>query len=255
MEILSAKELVAPPFHALVYGDSGTGKTYSLRTLPKPVFVFCADPDGMVTLRGFDGIDFVYLTESPQMTAVSKLEEALETFERDLRGRYASVAFDSLTSFGDILMNHCIRLTGKDPLDMFPSRYKKGEGVLLGPSQQDYGNEMTLIQRFVSKVLTWPINVVFTAHAEIVKDQITGKVIGGPMLTGKLRNKLPNLFTEVYLTKREGTRYVFRTKGDGIYIAKSRLSQEGKLDEIEEPDFSRIISKVGILSDVERKAS
>jgi hypothetical protein len=246
MEIQSTKDIFAPPLHALIYGDSGAGKTFSLQTLPKPIFVFCSDPDGMVTLRGIPDIDFIYIVETEKSHGTVQLEKALFEFESKLLTQYKSVAFDSITTLTDIIMNHCIRLTGRDPLDLFPSKKGKETGVLLGPNQQDYGNEMTLIHRLIAKVLSWPINIVFTGHVEITKDQLSGRVFGSPMVTGKLKGRLPNLFTEVYYVKREGPRYIFRTKPDGIYMAKSRLSQKGLLNEVEEPDFSAIIKKTGV---------
>jgi len=245
MEVQTAKDIKITRLTALVYGDSGVGKTYSLRTLPKPVFVFCTDPDGMTTLRGTEGVDFVYFGDQK----ASEVEQAIEEFEKTLLPNYKSVAFDSITTLSTIIMNYCIKLTGRDPEDMFPTKSHGGtkeKGVLLGPNQQDYGNEMTLLSRLISHVMKWPLNIVFTAHVELHKDQLSGRILGQPLVTGKLRARLPIQFSETYLAFRNGSKYQFRTKPDAIYVAKSRLAQEGKLDELEEPDFTKLLAKAGV---------
>jgi len=246
MEVQKAESLEPTKLACLVYGAPGTGKTYSLRTLPKPVFVFSSDPDGMMTLRGLPQIDFVEVLETKTRGAVATLEEAVEKFESEMLDKYAAVAFDSLSSLSEIVMNYCIKLTGRDPLDLFPSPRKddKKQGVLLGPNQQDYGNEMTLLMRLINHAIRWPIHKVFIAHSEIVKDQLTGRLFGGPLVTGRLRSRLPNLFSEVYYAHREANKYLWRTKPDSIYIAKSRLASGGHINELEDPNFTAIMGKI-----------
>lgn len=246
IEIQQTKDIKVTRLNALLYGDSGTGKTRSLQTLASlgKVFVFCTDEGGMTTLRGLPDIDFVYIDSIPTY------EEALKEFETNRISDYASVACDSLTTISELLMDHVIRLSGRAPASHFAKRppgAKPGQGILLGPNQQDYGNQMTLIQKFISYMIKLPLHVVFTAHVELNKDELSGRIKGEPMVTGKLKGRLPLLFDEVYLSCRQSGKYYFRTRPDPIHVAKSRLSKGELLDELEEPDFTRILTKAGVL--------
>jgi hypothetical protein len=200
----------------------------------------------MTTLRGLEGIDYIYIEN------VTQFDAALEDFEKNLMPQYVAVAFDSLTTIAELLMDHVIKLSGRLPATYFarrPPGASPTKGILLGPTQQDYGNQMTLIQKFIAHVIKLPLHVIFTAHVEVTQDQITGRILGQPMVTGKLKARIPLLFDEVYLTVRQNKQYFFRTQPDAIYVAKSRLSKGGLIDELEEPDFTKILTKAGVLTD------
>lgn len=246
MIVEKAEDLKITQLHALVYGDSGVGKTYSLRTLAsgsQKLFVFCTDPGGMTTLRGSKNVDFVIIKD------IVQFETDLEFFEKNLMKDYFAVAFDSLTTISELLMDHVIRLSGRLPATAFAKRppgTSASKGVLLGPNQQDYGNQMTLIYKFINYIVKLPTHVVCTAHAELTKDELSGRIIGTPMVTGKLKGRIPLVFDEIYLACRQSTNYFFRTQPDAIYVAKSRLSKGGLFSELEEPDFGKLLRKAGV---------
>jgi len=90
-------------------------------------------------------------------------------------------------------------------------------------------------------------HVYFTSQMEKSKDENTGKMMFGPAMPGaKLTGKLPYFFDEVYAMRveKDGEGNVWRgllTQSDGIWIAKTRA---GNIDQWEEPDLGKIISKI-----------
>ena len=48
-------------YKVFIYGEMGTGKTYSLATFPSPLYILDCD-EGVATLQGLVGDDFEYDT-------------------------------------------------------------------------------------------------------------------------------------------------------------------------------------------------
>ena len=214
-------ELVEAVPNALIYGKSGVGKTYSLDTLPKPLFVYNFDLGGMLSLRGCEGIEY---------EEFSKLTE----FDQDLLKRdfsvYESIALDSLTTLADKKMD-TLRASATSKV----------------PTQQDYLLQMNYIMNITKYFLDIPTITVITAHEELMKDELTGQIMGVPLITGKLKFKLPLFFSEVYharITRKGGEeKYVFMTKADSLYQAKSRLAARAPIEQFEPQDFNHIWNK------------
>ena len=60
---------------------------------------------------------------------------------------------------------------------------------------------------------------------------------------------IPLLFDELYTlrTKAIGNdvKYELLTKSTGLYLARSRMAADGKLDAVEEPDIKAMLKKAG----------
>jgi len=222
MKVRKARDITKDNLKVLLYGKSGTGKTRCLGTLPKPCFVYSFDPGGMLTLRGED-VDYGYFVDGETPAPFKDFENHLQTFMRD-GADYKSVAVDSATMLTEICMDHIIKCAKRTP----------------PPQQHDYLVCMSMLTQITKLFLSMKKDVVFICHEELVKDELTGGVQGLPLLTGKLRHRLPLMFDECYRTqtRKQGkeTKWLWQTQADATYVAKSRLS----IENLTEQDFQTL---------------
>lgn len=235
-------------FNALVYGDFGTGKTYSLHTAPKPVLVHSFDPGGSRTLREWVGkgevlVDDRFEREEPgDPQAYREWEEEFARLRNiGFFNHVGTYVIDSLTTMSEALMNAVMKGNKKQK-----SRNQEIETYI--PQLNDYQVQQYTIRDFLNIMCGLPCNFICTGHIDRSKDEVSGKMISTPMITGKLAQKIPMLFDEVYVTQTkqtsEGTEYYFLTESDGLYQARSRLAASGKIKKNERPDFKYILDKV-----------
>ncbi len=228
-------------FNALIYGRPGTGKTFSLRSAVKPVLIHSFDPGGSLCLRQWIDKGEILVDsrfEKEDAKSPSSYEEWEQEFNRlrtssffDHIGTYV---IDSVTTWSESLMNSILKKRGH--LDEVPQI-------------KEYLIQMFTI-RDVMKICTGlPCNFIAIAHLDFIKDEESGRAVTGPMVTGKMSEKLPLLFDEVYVAlakeKPSGIEYSFLTENSGYYLARSRLSEGTKLKRYEEPDIRAILHKTG----------
>ena len=65
------------------------------------------------------------------------------------------------------------------------------------PQVQDWGLAHERMRQFVKRLRDLPCHVVCTALQQIEKDEVTGSVIGGINLPGKMSGEIPPLFNLV----------------------------------------------------------
>ena len=95
---------------------------------------------------------------------------------------YDNICFDSFTTFSDIVMDRVLQLNGR--AGQFPQ-------------QDDWGGQMQTITNCVRTFVSMNKTLLFTAHDEFSQDKVTSRMQNIIMLTGKLRVKLPLLFSEI----------------------------------------------------------
>jgi len=220
-------------------GDYGTGKTFSLQTMPKPVLIHSFDPGGT------DAIGWLIDDPEEPIHAETQFEAndaenpvAYREWDNRFQDLYKSDFFegietfvlDSLTNFGEAIMREQLKKAGR---------------VGQPPRQRDYQIQMLTLQDDVGMMVDVPCHFFMTAHIDLRKDQVSGKMETAPMVTGKLKTKLPSLFNEiwVYTTSQSssGTQYSVRLAPDGYYKARSRLASNDTLPDTitDQPEFTR----------------
>ncbi len=235
-------------FNALIYGSLKTGKTSILRTCPKPVLVHSFDPSGTLVLRD--------LIEKGEILADTRFEHedpfkpsACQLWEKEFNYLYrkeffkhvGTFAIDSMTTWASIIMNEVIRRAAKT---------KKNREIGGAPQQQDWLLQMSFIENYTRKFLSLPCHCVLLGHADQQKDE-NGANVGdlSIMITGKLRERIPALFSEIYYLRikdyKQGTRELLTQQVYGVQ-AGSRLGFGGKLEKTEPPDIKKIMAKCGL---------
>lgn len=247
----------------LLLGNTGAGKTTQLLTLPGKTFAYLFDPNALLSLEGYD-IDYEeFLPDQLDMKLISlsknigaagstrgaEVYNAWELdFEKKIRSRffdrYDNIAFDSFTTFSDMVMDGVLAINGRGGL---------------WPQQDDYAPQMLTIAK-VTRVLTaMGKTIVMTGHVETYEDKGASRLIYAPMMTGRLKQKLPLLFSEILFLKakpgREGnTVYIAQTKVDNM-MPTIRCTMKGldlKREEDITIDFSRPVKGQGIGGWLER---
>lgn len=214
---------------ACIYGASGTGKTYGLRTWPG-VYVFDTD-GGMLTLAGYDIEYDTYKDVDPlRPTAWRAIDKAVREAAKE--PRYKTYAFDSLTTLTELCL-----------ADIQASNRTLGKS----PTLQEWGQLIDRLTEFLMLVTSIPANVVVIAHEQMIQDEVTSEVFITPLVPGKkLPFRLPLFFDEVYRATMDRDRktgepvWHILTRGDRRSQAKTRLKG---LEPIEVWNYSHLIAK------------
>lgn len=207
----------------LVYGDSGAGKTCLAGSFPGPIHI--CDFDGKVNslasfLKGSaKASEISYESYTPIDTkggASRKFNDDMGALRKN--GKFpATLVIDSLTTFSDEGMNFL--------MEMNPAVKRMATGVVKVPAQQDYGIARIWFKQMIQTILTFPCNVIFTAHIHVEKDELTGAIVRSPMLSGKLKQELPIYFEEVYRAYVENGKHMLQTKADRNFsIIRSQIT-------------------------------
>lgn len=229
-------------FNAIVYGEMGTGKTQLITTCPGPVLVHSFDPGGMITVRdeiasGHIIADTRFENDTPKAPFVYQLwEKEFERLKREkIFEQVGTFVLDSATTWAQAIMNEILRRSGR------PGTF---------PQQNDYGPQMQCIENAIQEFTSLPCNTMLICHPDTDKDEIQGRLFAYPMLTGKLKRRIPVKYDECYvsITKNsaQGTNYFLLTQPDGIYTARTRLGRKGTFEKFEEPNIRNLLKKAGL---------
>lgn len=213
----------------LIFGGTGGGKTVQFLTLRGRKFAYLFDPNALDTLRGYD-VDYEeFLPDALDMRVHSlsskkkpSSNKSLETacvyqaWEKDFEDKiesnffadYDNIMLDSLTTFSDAVMDEVLRINGR-----------AGQW----PQQDDYGPQMNAIIKVMRVLTSLGKTVYVTGHYEMAKDKITERIYFQPLVTGRLKTKLPLLFSQIFFAEAQGAtgadktvKYTLQTKPDRI---------------------------------------
>jgi len=233
-------------WHGLIVGQKGAGKTWLLKTMPKPIFIFNFDPQGTDTLLSEKKAGDI-LVEEYQDTDFSN-PSAYENFRVDINkmassgflSQFATVCIDSLTLLQSAMVQHLLKKNGR----LIPE-----SGVLdqtkHGMRLADWGTVLNLMKLHVTQLHCLPVHTLMTGHISKEIDKVNGGLIKMLNLGGQARNHVPYLTSEVYylLVDKESKRELILGSGD--YEASSRLNG-GQMTARVNPDIGKIIEMVGL---------
>lgn len=207
-------------------GDTGSGKTTQLLTLPGKTFAYLFDPNAILSLKGHD-IDYEEFLPDRQNLSVRSLSkdkggdrttsfksDLYQDWEKDFNQKldsgffdpFDNIGMDSATTLLDLIMDRMLTINGR-----------AGQW----PQQDDYGPQMVTFTNICRTMMSLNKTIFFTGHMETKQDEITKRIFRQPMLTGRLRTKIPLLFSDIFICEAEndgrGTvKYKMQTVPDRI---------------------------------------
>jgi hypothetical protein len=230
-------------FNALLLGETGTGKSYILRTARMPALVDSFDQGGTKCLRpeiesGKVLADTRYEAEDPKKPFAFTLWN--DVFKQRLRDDFFSnlgtYMLDSSTSWSEAIMNSILKKAG---IAGEPPRWA-----------HDYDPQKIIIRNHLNVLLNLPCDFILTGHLEADKDEATGKIRMRYMIVGKGTVLFPLKFDEIYVMDpketSKGTEYRLLTQTTGHHLAASRLGRGGIFDMYEKPNIKALLKKAGL---------
>ena len=236
-------------FNAIVHGPIKVGKTSLAKTCRKPVLIHSFDPGGTDPLRdeiatGTIIADTRFEEENPFKPKACRLWENEFNRLRQMGffNHMGTFIIDSMTTWAQVIMYEVMRKAHVAK----PAKREIGKA----PQENDWLPQMQFIENYMRLFLSLPCDCILMGHSDRPKDR-EGNEIGdeGIMITGKLRQRVPALFSEIYYMRiknyQSGERELLTQPAYGVQ-AGSRLGSGGKLNKTEEPDIKKIMKKVGL---------
>src|SRR3990172_5845417 len=221
-------------FSLALFGNTGSGKTTLYLSHPGRKFAYLFDPNALNSLAGQDityeeflpdvlnlGIVVQHGPWTPKVGTVKakdKLTHPVPTaetyvnweadfYKRINDGFFKEVdllVFDSLTTFQSMVLDRIMDIQGK---------------LGQSPETDDYIAVVNTVANVFRTVTALNIDVIVTGHLYFVQDERSKQIFWQPVLTGKLRTRLPLLFSEVWATEAESVadktiRYTVQTRPD-----------------------------------------
>lgn len=227
---------------ALVTGESGSGKTFLMRSAPLPLHVDSFDPGGgsifedMID-KGQAVVDSRYESEDrtkPEMYSLWKTEFDYR-FSRGYFDYFSTYVLDSSTTWAEAIMNWRLKaqgIAGEAP------RFTK-----------DYTPQKIEIRNYIRKIMNLPCNVFLTGHLKAfeIKEGDYSYIEYRYLTTGDGTTLIPLLFDELWVMEPKqvssGVQYRILTTSTGKFLARSRLAKDGLLSQYEEPNIKKLLAK------------
>lgn len=248
------ERIIGEYLKCLLYGKWGSGKTWTLGTAPKPIYVFDCD-NGLETLSGVPDITYdIYAPKEnrkdmlPLNSLISKVNEFVDECP------YATVALDSATVLSVLCKNRIVTLN---------DRWNKDAPMRI----QDWMTLAKDLGEIFMGLLSIDANIIVTGHSRVSVSDETSSVLylilseAGQAFPQSAPIYFDEIYRQVVVSKPSmkikagvsaSNQYLLQTEEIGNWRCKSRLNyydyEKGKkirvLDRFEEPDITAMVERV-----------
>ncbi|MBT9170259.1 MAG: hypothetical protein DDT18_00598 [Actinobacteria bacterium] len=193
----------------LFYGASGTGKTRLVGQFPDVLILAC-DPGrdgGAISARQFEP-KVIVIRDYTQLT------DLLANLQPMAGKEFKTLAIDSLSYLQRIVMNNILKKSARET-----------------PRFDEWNLSAERVRNLINVFADFNCYTIFTATEQMTKDEISGRLIGGPNLPGKLAVELPQACDVVcrlsvstsVTAKGPAIAYRFQSVPDDIWPGKDRF--------------------------------
>lgn len=216
-----ARDLEESPDRFLLLGTGGAGKTSEILTLPGRKFVYVFDPNCIASLEGHD-VDYEkFLVDADDVDLAVK---SLSTGKGDTSSRrispqtyinwekhfetnhaagffnnYDWIGFDSFTMFLEMVMDRILFINGRTGKQ---------------PEQADWAAQVNTVGNVFRVIAAMNIGILCNGHLDERQDELTKRIWMRPMMTGRLRIRVPLLFNHVLVCHSDTGVFTVQTQSD-----------------------------------------
>lgn len=196
---------------ALVYGESGTGKTHLMATLGELGYVLIVDSDkGRRTVQRapelrqyWDNLEIVSFDKFADLEGLRKLcmkndpAEWSKAIGKPINRKFDWVVIDTWTEVQWVMLQKLRNEQGLGGGANEALAYRKNIQIQHWGMMTDLNKLSVEAFKDISKS---GLNIIFTMQESVVKDEVTGVTVKGPAIHGKLVKELPAYFEIVVHT-------------------------------------------------------
>lgn len=254
-----AKKTLRRPHSVLLYGPPGTGKTWSLRTIPGPLFVIFTDAHGPASLeKAFAGkipehVHWHVLQDEIPLDEALKGLSAAGLGNKSEEGKFWGQR--AYLNFIGLLKNFTCQRTGKSfgPISKFSAEATLvldnmtglTDIILLGLGGfgadlpiQKWGQAATTTVNIIQTLLKFPGLFVCIAHATREADEVSQLRLISPDFVGaKLPVRVAKYFGDTVYATRNGTTFLWSTVAPNTQTVPRLLPMSEALEPSFKPFF------------------
>ena len=250
LKLCSTSDMELQYIKALVYGDTGIGKTTSLRTLPEDRTLIALGERGAIPLRNkqFKVLRFGSWEDVRQI--VGLFMSGVSSDKTDMLKALVEtkvLVFDSLSEVSELCMQHILKV---DRCALVSERTGSKRDTpanvyaeLMG--MEDWGLYRQRMRNFLATLAHLPVHVICTCQSAWSKDKTGGDTLRTPNLSGKLARECGSFFGLLLHMEAQqgegGPMRVWRTFNSNDIMAKD---ESGALAPFEETDWTKLFTKI-----------
>jgi hypothetical protein len=196
---------------ALVYGESGTGKTHLMATIGELGKVLIVDADkGRRTIQRAEDLSiywknlevvsfdkFADLEQLRKLCAANDPTQWSKAIGKEIKSKFDWIVIDTWTEIQWVMLQKLRNEQGLGGGANESLTYRKNIQIQHWGMMTDLNKLAVEAFKDISKD---GLNIVFTMQEAVVKDEITGTMVKGPAIHGKLVKELPAYFEIVVHT-------------------------------------------------------
>src|SRR6185437_6635319 len=236
------------PDRFLLMGTTGAGKTSQILTLPGKKFAYIFDPNCLASLEGYDidyeeflvdatDVDLAVKTlkgSGPQDVSSRRIEpKTYLNWEKHFESRidsgffdqYDWICFDSFTMFLELVMDRLLYLNGRTGKQ---------------PEQADWAAQVNTVGNVFRVFSARKTGILCNGHLDERQDELTKRIFFRPMMTGRLRVRIPLLFNHVLVCHSDQGEYSVQTQADKLYpTIRTAFKNLDMYEDVTIRDFNR----------------